>query len=372
VIDFKSMCVSCRVTNVAFNAFNPSNLGRTVHWILVRGAKQRVDHSYFYDKRDQGQMVALLRVDTSRNDFMLDHNYFARRPKGAGEAVAIGTSGKFAGSKAGATVERNFFYDIDADPEYLMIKSSGNTIRANVFKRCRGTVSLRAGNDNVLYGNYWFGESAVRTGGVRVRGDNHVIVGNMFRDLDPDLSYLLAPVVLQNGSTEFRDGWLFQAPTRSAVVAWNTFVKTGDPIVYGAVQDAAIRPTGTQILNNIFESPIGSVVRLEEPFSSDTVIKGNIFNNGNLGLSNSTGFREAVPDLYADSKGVYRIPSSSPAVGTAASASLVVSSKPDIDGEARGSNPDVGADESSGTRAAPVTQCDVGPLTYAYGALGGC
>jgi poly(beta-D-mannuronate) lyase len=372
VIDFKSSCVSCRVTNVAFNAFNPSDLSKTVHWILVRGVNQRVDHSYFYDKRDQGQMVALLRTNTTRNDFKLDHNYFARRPNGAGEAVAIGTSGEYAASTAGATVERNYFYDIDADPEYLMIKSSGNTIRSNVFKRCRGAVSLRQGNDNVIYGNYWFGESAARTGGVRVRGDNQVVVGNMFRDLDPDLSYLAAPIVLQNGSTEVRNGWLFQPPTRDPVVAWNTFVKSGHPIVYGAVHDAPIRPAGVRILNNIFESPVGSVVRLDEPFTSDTVINGNIYNNGSLGISSTTGFRKIAPNLYADSKGVYRIPSSSPAVDSATSAASLVASKPDIDGEARGSNPDVGADESSGARAAPVTECDVGPVTFAYGALSNC
>lgn len=372
VIDIQPGAVSCRVTNVVFDAFNPTDLSRQVHWVMVRGTGHRVDHSYFYDKRDRGIMVALVRPDPVRNDFRADHNYFAKMPENAGSALGLGTTGEHALTTAAATAEYNLFENIHGDPEIIMNKSSGNTIRGNVIRASSGSISLRQGDNVLVTGNYIFGESVARSGGVRVSGDNHRVIGNVFRDHNPGTDYICSAVVLHRGYSAIADkGWVHRRAARNTIVAWNTVVHSGEGIVNGA-GDGAVLPSGTKISNNIFESPIGDVVRLEVPLSSDTTFAKNIVHNGQTGLSNDSGFLKVAPALTADQAGVYRLTASSPAINAAASVDSSTVSIPDIDGESRGSSPDIGADEFSAMRRAPVTACEVGPSTYRYGVGLGC
>lgn len=95
---------------------------------------------------------------------------------------------------ANATIQYNIFDHVDSDPEFISVKSGGNTIRYNYFIESLGTVALRSGNGSSVYGNMFIGngrevapatpdDRTLGTGGVRVYGENHRVFNNYFQGL---------------------------------------------------------------------------------------------------------------------------------------------------------------------------------------------
>ena len=59
--------------------------------------------------------------------------------------------------------------------EIISNKSCKNTYSDNGFYECKGTLTLRHGNDCLVTGNYFIGNNISQTGGVRIIGENHVV-----------------------------------------------------------------------------------------------------------------------------------------------------------------------------------------------------
>ena len=377
VIDFRvdgRSCNYCRITNVVFNDFDPSDLQREVRWVTVHGFGNRIDHSYFAGKTGNGRMVGLSREGNERNDLRVDHNLFADRPRDqpSGSSLVIGETGKYADSAAGAVVEDNLFFNLHGSIELLVNKSSGNFYRGNVFRASRGALTIRQGNQISIVGNYFFGESVANSGGIRAFGHDHVITNNMFVDLNPGKNYPMGAITLGAGQARpSSKGWIERVAAKNVTIASNTIVRTGYPIAIGVTQDnAEVMPSGIYIVNNIIDSPIGDAFKLYVPFPGDTVADGNIINKGSVGAAVS-GFRQVDPGLIRDNAGVYRLSQGSAALRSAVSlARSTVNS--DIDAEARSGTSDVGADVFSGVRKTPPGFCDVGPISYRYGHTSGC
>jgi hypothetical protein len=184
-----------RYTRIDRNEFGPKNTGNG-HYIHATEMSEfsQIDRNYLHDATGGG---------TSR------------------DAVSLGCCGpEFDYHVTGNIMEYNLLVNCSSDAEYVSIKSSGNTVRYNTFRRNGGTMTLRSGRKNEIYGNFFFGG-----GGIRAYEDDHKIWNNY----------------IETGTALRADGnGGGHAPLRRAVIVHNTFL--------GGV---TITGSGHTIANNI-------------------------------------------------------------------------------------------------------------------------
>ncbi|MFO1434542.1 MAG: chondroitinase-B domain-containing protein [Candidatus Competibacteraceae bacterium] len=120
---------------------------------------------------------ALLR--NSKN-LLIQGNRFSNPPypplrTNGGEAIMLGLG--YTGQKDDALnsrVEENLFENVNSDSEIVSVKSSSNLIRKNEFRDCKGHLSIRLGNFNVIEENTLVGTNH----GIRVSGASNLIQRN--------------------------------------------------------------------------------------------------------------------------------------------------------------------------------------------------
>lgn len=184
VVMFSDSSRYCRLTNTAIVNYNPADKKTDSYYVSLFGAHNRVDHCYFEGKTNHGPTLVVW-LSARPNYHRIDHNHFGPRPplgENGGETIRIGTS-TWSLHQSYAVVEYNLFNHCDGELEIISNKSCHNTIRYNTFFESQGTLTLRHGNDAVVYGNFFIGNGIKNTGGIRIIGENHVVAGNYFRDL---------------------------------------------------------------------------------------------------------------------------------------------------------------------------------------------
>ena len=134
-----------------------------------------------------GVLIAVtLDNEGSRKNFhSIDHNYFGRRlPLGSnsGEIIRIGNS-QHALFYSNTHITDNLFEECDGEAEVISVKSCGNLVKNNIFKKCQGSVVLRHGNDNRVEGNLFLGMKKEGTGGVRIINEDQGVFNNFFYQL---------------------------------------------------------------------------------------------------------------------------------------------------------------------------------------------
>src|SRR5690606_25094710 len=95
------------------------------------------------------------------------------------ETIRVGTSDTSM-SLSRTLVEHNLFTRADGEIEIISNKSGANTYRYNTFLACSGTLTLRHGDGCVVDSNLFLGRGRDGSGGVRVIGENHVVINNHF------------------------------------------------------------------------------------------------------------------------------------------------------------------------------------------------
>lgn len=186
VISFRknaeSLANNCRVTNCVIDDFTNPERFESDLWVGVYGKNNRFDHNTLVGKGNQGVTFAI-RMNTEEshdNKHRVDHNYFGPRVNlgsNGGETLRIGTS-HYSLSYSNSIVENNYFDRCDGEHEIISNKSCGNVFRNNVFNECRGTLTMRHGNETLVEGNYFLGNGKDNTGGVRVINETQTVVGN--------------------------------------------------------------------------------------------------------------------------------------------------------------------------------------------------
>ena len=71
--------------------------------------------------------------------------------------------------ETGNIVEHNLLVNCSGEAEIISVKSSKNTIRYNTIRNSTGNLTLRAGKNNLVYGNFVFGTG--NQGGLRIFDD---------------------------------------------------------------------------------------------------------------------------------------------------------------------------------------------------------
>lgn len=284
--------------------------------IDVRGAgsqiaqRVRIHHNYFHDFEDAG--------------------------KNGAETIRFGLSG-LSMSKGLGVIEHNLFVRCTGENELISVKSGANTIRYNTFLDSPGAqLTLRHGNENLVYGNTLRG-----TAGIRIFGDRHRVFSNYLEGNSGAIN-------IGNGGAEVADGAKLTSHDRpdGNVIVFNTLVNNARNF-YMTSRPNGLGATRTTFANNIVLGG-GPAAAFEGPYSGG-VWKDNItWRTDGAGVMPAGGYEAIDPQLEAGPSGVFRPRAGSPARDSARDAYGV---DVDMDGQARTGVRDKGADEATAEAA---------------------
>lgn len=263
-IDSDELASNCRITNCAVtNDLPPGDLTKSARFVSLYGAQNRVDHCYIAGKTSAGTTLVAWLAEGIEAKHQIDHNHFGPRQrlgKNGGETIRLGDS-KTSMLTAACIVEHNLFEKCDGEAECISNKSCGNVYRHNTFKGVSGTLTLRHGNGCRVEKNVFIGDNAKGAGGVRVIGEDHVVTGNIFKDLTGDdersaMCFMLGiPNSVPNG--------YFQV--KRAKVTGNTFINCEHNILIGMSGDkkAKLPPVETEITGNTIQTNQGEAFEIK-------------------------------------------------------------------------------------------------------------
>ncbi len=270
--DSKTLANDCRLTDCAVVDCNSPENNET-RWIGIYGQRNRVDHCWIQGKTSKGTTLVIW-LNENPTDHRIDHNYFGPRPElkqNGGETIRVGDS-KTSMQLCRTIVEANCFEQCDGEAEIISNKSCGNIYRGNTFRRCSGTLTLRHGNDCIVEGNFFFGEKARGSGGVRIIGERHRVIGNYFQDLAGDRAR--AGLCLVNGLKDSPLNGYFQV--RGAEITGNTWVNCKQTVFIGQTDedtDNSLPTQGVVISRNLIA---GKTAAVTIGLAGDVTWKDNI------------------------------------------------------------------------------------------------
>lgn len=323
-------------------------------YLTVSGDHAEVDHNEFRDKHTLGNMLSVTGTGSQvARRLWVHHNYFhdfANARGNGAETIRFGLSG-LSLSQGEGLVEYNLFVRCMGENELISNKSCGNTYRYNTFLDSRGAqLTLRHGNDCVVYGNVFRG-----TDGLRVFGDRHQIFSNYFEGNSIGIN-------LGNGGAEVADGAPLTSHDRPdhCVIAFNTLVDNATHYLMNRRTPTALGATHTTFANNVLQGG-GVAAKIDGP-NPDARWTGNlVWNTGGTGDLPADGFLTADPRLARDDDGLLRLGEGSPAIASAQGTFAAITV--DLDGQPRPESKSRGADEPSAAPriARPLHPHDVGP-----------
>lgn len=351
---------NCRLTNCAIIDFNPADKNKNYKWVSLYGSHNRVDHCYFRGKTNLGATLVVW-LSSQPNYHRIDSNYFGYRPdlgENGGETIRIGTS-DWSMYNSCTAVEFNYFEECNGEIEIISNKSCENAYRYNTFVSCQGTLTLRHGNRCFVEGNYFFANKVPNSGGIRIIGEDHVVINNYIADCAG--TGLKSAISIMNGVPNSPLNRYFQV--KRAIVAFNTLVNNRVNFNIGAGKDSELTlpPLDCVIANNIVQGNLSPLI-LETDKPINMKYEGNIFYGAEVGINPiPQGIVVSNPKLHLSSDSMYRPLSDSPIIGNAVGNYPMV--ERDIDGQMRGDIKDIGCDQLSGDPIVyrPLKRNDVGP-----------
>lgn len=320
--------------------------------LSLNGNDHEVDYNTFQHKNAMGRFITLRGSGSQIGQrIRIHHNYFYdhnQQTANGAESVQIGLSG-YSLSSSNSIIEHNLFEECEGENEMVSIKASAVTFRYNTIRNCPAHLTLRHGNRNLIYGNYF-----INTPGVRIYGDDHAIYSNHFENCNPAIN-------IGNGDGEVADGAALTVHDRPdrVLIAFNTLVNNPSNINQ-AGRTNGLGATAITVANNIVQGG-GAAATIAGPYTG-AVWSGNmLYNTNGAGNMPSGGYSTANPLLARDATGTFHLQPGSPAIGTATGSYPVVTT--DMDGQARSSSLDKGADEVSAAAvtARILTPAMVGP-----------
>ncbi|NDV62271.1 hypothetical protein G0Q06_07415 [Puniceicoccales bacterium CK1056] len=340
---------NCRVTNCAIIDFSPPNPETDRDWIALYGTDNTFDHNLISGHSSLGVTLVVWRSPGKEDRHRIAYNHFRNRPSGGGEngweTIRIGTSSDSLSSSK-CIVEYNLFEACNGEIETISNKSGENIYRYNTFWRNQGMLTLRHGNQCLVEGNMFLGEGVSNTGGIRVIGEDHVVVNNYFeRTTGRDGAAITVYAGVPNSPlNEY-------FPANNALIAHNSIIDVvGTHISVGAgypSRDRTVLPIGVVVDNNLFAKWATTTFSYNGPAISGeaaptAAYAGNIVSGVTLGdVAASSGATIVTVPYVTGAYGLLRPQAGSPVVDASVGSDLDL----DLDGQARDSSPDVGADE---------------------------
>lgn len=384
-------CNNIRLTQNTLNGegenyYNDENERNSSVWVSIQSLwddeeglshHNQIDHNIFINKHTLGNMI---KIDGTNDLYVsqydiIEYNYFKNmgpRADNEMEAIRIGWS-EMSQSDGFCKVENNLFEECNGDPEIISVKCNKNTIAHNTFRRCQGTLSLRHGNESLIDGNFFLGEGAEGTGGVRIYGSDHRIINNYFEGLTG--TKWDAPITLTEGDAEEGDGGLSNHfRIERAIIANNTLINNTHGIEVGFDNNGKYSkpPRDVVLANNIVQADTNTIVTyLNQPDNIQWV--NNIFYPINVAsMGNGVSFIETEaqntnPFIKLDNEqNIYK--STTQTQKYSPNNELVGTISYDMEGQPRLTPTNYGADELSDATILykPLDPSDVGPAVGKY------
>jgi poly(beta-D-mannuronate) lyase len=305
-------------------------------YLEVAGHFAEIDRNEFRNKKTLGNMIDVRGSGSQiAQHVWIHHNYFHdfTSPGGNGaETIRFGLSGLSLSDGFGL-IEHNLFERCTGENELISNKSSANTYRYNtIVDSPGGELTLRHGNECLVYGNYFR-----NTAGMRIFGDRHQIFSNYLETS--------TGINIGNGAGEVADGAALTTHDRpdDNVISFNTLVdNTRNYFQTGRTN--GLGATNTVFANNILQGG-GTAAGLSGPYTGGVWAGNILWNTAGPGAMPDGTYDVVDPLLVAKAKGVFRPQAGSPAIDSAVGESPAVTV--DLDGQARHNPKDKGADEVS-------------------------
>lgn len=304
--------------------------------LLLNGSDHEVDYNTFQHKDALGRFIAVRGTGSQiAQRLHIHHNYFLDQQPQSGngaETVQFGLSG-YSLSSSNSIFEYNLFEDCQGENELLSVKSSAVTVRYNTIRDCPAQFTLRHGNHNIVYGNYF-----INTPGIRIFGDDHIIFSNHFENCSPAIN-------IGNGDGEVADGdalTVHDRPDR-VVIVFNTLVNNTTNYVQSG-RTNGLGATSTTFANNIIQGG-GPAATISGPYTSPVWSNNIVYQANGAGSMPSGGYTVVNPLLARDATGTFHLQAGSPAIDAATGTYSAVTV--DMDGQSRPASKDIGADEVS-------------------------
>jgi poly(beta-D-mannuronate) lyase len=265
--------------------------------LTIAGSDHEIDHNTFQNKNAMGRMLAIRGTGKQIAERLsIHHNYFKNYTdqggKNGAETLQFGLSG-FSLSTSNSVVEYNLFENCAGENELVSVKASGVTLRYNTVRDCPAQFTLRHGNKCLVYGNYF-----INTPGLRIFGDDHIIVGNYFENCKP-------AITIGNGDGEVADGAQLTAHDRPdrILIANNTLVN--DEQNYVMTQRAnGMGATAVTFVNNIIQGG-GPAATITGAYPGAKWQGNLLFNVKDAGQIPIDGYTMAGPKLTKDKSGYF-------------------------------------------------------------------
>ena len=378
VIEFRSsnntVCTNCKVTNVKIDSYNgtAAQSTDTFKWIILYGQYNEVSYSSFLGKYGVGSIINDNRDVVQVNYNKIHHNYFAdRTPVGVindlndQDAIRIGNSSSSL-SDSYTEVYDNLFNNWSGEVEIISNKSGKNKYYNNTFRNYQGTLTLRHGNNCEVYGNYFFANNNLFSGGIRVIGEGHYVYNNYIEGVnsikpDGSTTKTCGGINISNGRPSSALNGYYQV--KNAIITNNTFVNCDYGIRVGTdvSSDLTLAPLNTTIANNIMlNSSIKAINQVTAP-TGTSIYEGNIRQTGSWDITTGTNSNISVTSgLLTAGTDFYRITTGS-AADNSGKGTFSFLTKDILDGNRPTSSFDAGAEEMSANGVKlPYKVSDVG------------
>ena len=367
-----NQCDNCKVTNNKIDTYNGTEAQKTLtfKWIyIVDGQHNEISHNSFVGKYGIGSIINDNRSKANADYLKIHHNYFADRTPINGinddndqDAIRIGTSTTSL-SDSYSEVYDNYFNNWSGEVEIISNKSGKNKYYNNTFRDYQGTLTLRHGNDCEVFNNYFFANNNTFTGAVRVIGEGHKVYNNYIEGVNSfkpsgSGSNVTGGINVMNGVTNSALNQYYQV--KNVQIVNNTLVNCDYAIRIGTSLGGTEEPENLVVANNIMYNTSINAYQINTTPSGNSIVQGNITQNGSWDLSNGTNSNQTVSNgLLESGTDFYRIIDGSPAIDASVGSYSFLNN--DILGGQRNGNPDAGAEElnANGTRL-PFTTADVG------------
>ncbi len=285
--DLENLCNSCRVTECVIDNYNPSERHDSDYWVGMYGKNNRFDHNYLVGKKNRGVTMAvrLNSEESLANHHQVDHNYFGYRQalgSNGGESLRIGTS-HHSLKNSNTLVEDNYFEMCGGELEIISNKSCQNTYKNNTFYECKGTLTMRHGNETVVENNYFFGNGKANTGGIRIINETQTVNNNYLEGLTG--TRFRSAFAIMNGVPNSPINRYFQVKDSKAS---NNILIDCDNIQFCAGSDSerSAVPVNTEMVNNIFYNTSKDDVFTVYDDISGIDFQGNILSPNTIDLAN--------------------------------------------------------------------------------------
>lgn len=222
------------LTNCALIDFNNKDLSVDNKWVSLYGQYNIVSNCLFKSKRNLGATLVVWLSENQPAYHTISNNYFLNRINGPDadnglESIRIGDS-KTSFTEAHCVVAFNRFENCDGEIEIISNKSFNNSYLHNSFVNNDGGLTLRHGNNCFVDGNFFDGGNKLRSYGVRIIGEGHIVSNNYFFNLKGAAKEAFrAPLTIVNGLENTPLNGYF--PVRRAIVANNIFVNNVQPSI---------------------------------------------------------------------------------------------------------------------------------------------